>query len=67
MSHQQAPFQLFRIDLSPADYVHVPQAPRIARRAIFARGGDNEWEMAGVLGVSEAGEQMGISNHTWSH
>lgn len=63
----QAPFQLFRIDLSPADYVHVPQAPRIARRPIFARGGDNEWEMAGVLGVNEAGEQVGISNHTWSH
>jgi kynurenine formamidase len=59
--------QLIRVDLSPADYVHVPQAPRIERRAIFARGGDNEWQMSGVIGVTETGEQMGISNHTWSH
>lgn len=60
-------FQLIRIDLSPADYVHVPQAPRIERRAIFSRGGANEWEMSGVVGVREDGGCAGISNHTWSH
>jgi kynurenine formamidase len=62
-----SPFQLIRVDLSPADYVHVPQAPRIHRRAIFARDHTNEWEMSGVLGVSELGECLGLSNHTWSH
>ena len=67
MSMQSDYFQLIRVDLSPADYVHVPQAPKIERRAIFARGGDNEWEMSGVLGINEAGECLGISNHTWSH
>lgn len=60
-------FQLIRIDLSPSDYVHVPQAPRVERRPIFSRGGDNEWEMSGVLGVAEDGGCAGISNHTWSH
>ncbi|HYL98990.1 MAG TPA: cyclase family protein [Blastocatellia bacterium] len=59
--------QLIRVDLSPSDYVHVPQAPRIERRAIFARGPGNEWEMSGVLGLGEKGECLGISNHTWSH
>lgn len=61
------PFQLLRVDLSPADYVHVPQAPRIERRPIFARGADNEWEMSGVVGLDAAGECAGVSNHTWSH
>ncbi len=60
-------FQLVRVDLSPADYVHVPQAPKIERRAIFARGGDNEWAMSGVVGLNAAGECVGVSNHTWSH
>lgn len=64
---QFAPFELLRIDLSPADYVHVPQAPRIERRTIFARGADNEWEMSGVVGLDEAGACVGLSNHTWSH
>lgn len=58
---------IVRIDLSPSDYVYVPQAPRIERRPIFARDSQNEWEMWGVLGVGESGEQLGISNHTWSH
>jgi len=64
---QSAPFQLVRVDLSPADYVHVPQAPKIERRPIFARGADHEWEMSGVVGVNAAGECVGLSNHTWSH
>jgi kynurenine formamidase len=67
MSFMPAPFQLVRVDLSPADYVHVPQAPRIERRPIFARGGDNEWEMMGVVGIDAAGRCAGLSNHTWSH
>jgi kynurenine formamidase len=67
MNNHSAAFHLIRVDLSPSDYVHVPQAPRIERRPIFARGPENEWEMSGVLAVSEAGESMGISNHTWSH
>ena len=58
---------IVRIDLSPSDYVHVPQAPRIERRPIFARDCENEWEMWGVVGVGQSGEQLGISNHTWSH
>ncbi|MBA3439528.1 MAG: cyclase family protein [Pyrinomonadaceae bacterium] len=67
MNTQQSSLKLFRIDLSPADYVHVPQAPKIERRSIFARSEDNEWEMTGVVGVNDAGECVGISNHTWSH
>jgi kynurenine formamidase len=59
--------RLIRIDLSPPDYIHVPQAPRIERRPIFARGADNEWQMWGVYGVNEGGERVGLSNHTWSH
>ncbi len=59
--------RLIRIDLSPPDYIHVPQAPRIERRPILARGGDNEWQMWGVYGVTERGERVGLSNHTWSH
>ena len=58
---------LLKIDLSPSDYVYVPRAPRIERRPIFARDAQNEWEMWGVLGLGESGEQLGISNHTWSH
>ena len=42
---------IVRIDLSPSDYVYVPQAPRIERRPIFARDAENEWEMWGVVGV----------------
>lgn len=67
MNTPQPSVKLFRIDLSPADYVHVPQAPRIERRSILARGADNEWQMTGVVGVNEAGECVGVSNHTWSH
>ncbi|HEY3132188.1 MAG TPA: cyclase family protein [Acidobacteriota bacterium] len=59
--------KLIRVDLSPRDYVHVPQAPRIERRDIFARGGDNEWQMSGVVGIDRSGKCLGISNHTWSH
>jgi len=67
MIEKTASFQLVRVDLSPTDYVHVPQAPKIERRPIFARGGDNEWEMSGVVGLNAAGECVGVSNHTWSH
>lgn len=58
---------LTRYDLSPPDYVHVPQAPRIERPEILHRGGDNEWQMWGVAGVTATGERTGVSNHTWSH
>jgi kynurenine formamidase len=58
---------LTRYDLSPPDYVHVPQAPRIDRPEILRRGGDNEWQMWGVTGVGPGGERTGVSNHTWSH
>lgn len=59
--------KLVRVDLSPRDYVHVPQAPKIERRDIFARGGDNQWQMSGVVGIDPSGKCLGISNHTWSH
>ena len=58
---------LTRYDLSPPDYVHVPQAPRIERPEILRRGGDNEWQMWGVSGVTADGQRTGLSNHTWSH
>lgn len=58
---------MIRIDLSPSDYIHVPQAPRIERRPILSRGPGNEWQMWGAYGVSESGERVGLSNHTWSH
>ena len=58
---------LLRFDLSPPDYVHVPQAPRIERPEISRRGPDNEWQMWGVTGVGKDGAPLGISNHTWSH
>jgi kynurenine formamidase len=58
---------LIRIDLSPSDYVHVPQAPRIERPELLRRGGENEWQMWGVTGVGHDGERLGLSNHTWSH
>src|SRR3954471_9709489 len=59
--------RLIRIDLSPTDYIHVPQAPRIERSPIFSRGTGNEWQMWGVYGVNATGGRVGISNHTWSH
>jgi kynurenine formamidase len=58
---------LIRIDMSPPDFVHVPQAPRIERRPILSRTAENEWHMWGVYGVNESGERVGLSNHTWSH
>jgi kynurenine formamidase len=58
---------LTRYDLSPSDYVHVPQAPRIERLEILRRGGGNEWQMWGVSGLTASGERTGVSNHTWSH
>jgi kynurenine formamidase len=59
--------RLIRIDLSPTDYIHVPQAPRIERSPIYSRGPGNEWQMWGVYGVNASGDRVGISNHTWSH
>jgi kynurenine formamidase len=56
-----------RVDLSPPDYAHVPQAPRIERRVILARDASNPWQMRGVLGIGADGRALGISNHTWSH
>jgi kynurenine formamidase len=58
---------LLRFDLSPPDYIHVPQAPRIERPEISRRGTDNEWQMWGVTGVGKNGAPLGVSNHTWSH
>ena len=55
---------LTRYDLSPPDYIHVPQAPRIERPEILRRGGDNEWQMWGVSGVTRDGTRTGVSNHT---
>lgn len=59
--------RVIRIDLSPPAFIHVPQAPRVERRTILARGSENEWHMAGVCGVDAEGRQAGLSNHTWSH
>lgn len=56
-----------RVDLSPADYVHVPQAPRIERRIFLARDAAQPWHMRIVCGVTQEGEAAGVSNHTWSH
>jgi len=56
-----------RVDLSPAEYAHVPQAPRIERHVILARDAENPWQMRGVLGVDGTGRAVGVSNHTWSH
>jgi kynurenine formamidase len=56
-----------RVDLSPAEYAHVPQAPRIERRVILARDDANPWQMRGVVGLDAGGRALGVSNHTWSH
>ena len=58
---------MFRIDLSPPDFIHVPQAPRIERRTFCERGADNEWHMWTAGSVTDSGERLGLSNHTWSH
>ena len=58
--------RLIRIDLSPPEFIHVPQAPRIERHAILSRAPGNEWHMSGVSGLRE-GVRVGVSNHTWSH
>ena len=63
---QEGP-RLIRIDLSPSDFVHVPQAPRIERHPILSRDAVNEWQMWGVSGIGASGERVGLSNHTWSH
>jgi kynurenine formamidase len=59
--------RLIRIDLSPPDFIHVPQAPRIERHEILRRDGANEWQMWGVCGLDASGARVGVSNHTWSH
>jgi kynurenine formamidase len=58
---------LIRIDLSPPDFVHVPQAPRIERPELMRRDATNEWQMWSVAGIAHDGSRVGISNHTWSH
>jgi kynurenine formamidase len=59
---------LCRVDLSPVEYTHVPQAPRIERRVILARDGTNPWQMRGVVPIDTGGGvAAGVSNHTWSH
>ena len=58
---------MYRIDLSPPDFIHVPQAPRIERRTYCTRDGQNEWHMWTAGSVTAAGERFGLSNHTWSH
>jgi kynurenine formamidase len=65
MSSHDAP--ICRVDLSPAEYTHVPQAPRIERRVILARDEANPWQMRGVVGLDASGRALGVSNHTWSH
>lgn len=67
MNRKSPPFRLMRVDLSPSDYVYVPQAPKIERRSIYSRNETNEWEMSGVVGVNTTGEYLGLSNHAWSH
>ena len=58
---------MIRIDLSPPDFIHVPQAPRIERRTFCTRTPDNEWHMWTAGSVTSDGERLGLSNHTWSH
>jgi kynurenine formamidase len=58
---------MLRIDLSPADFVHVPQAPRIERRTFCTRSQGSEWHMWTAGSVTPGGERFGLSNHTWSH
>jgi kynurenine formamidase len=58
---------VIRVDLSPPDYIHVPQAPRIERRTFCTRAPGNEWHMWTAGSVTRAGERFGLSNHTWSH
>jgi kynurenine formamidase len=58
---------MFRIDLSPPDFIHVPQAPRIERRTFCTREPGNEWHMWTAGSVTPSGERFGLSNHTWSH
>jgi kynurenine formamidase len=58
---------MIRIDLSPRDFIHVPQAPRIERRTFCTRNPGNEWHMWTVGSVTAEGERLGLSNHTWSH
>ena len=58
---------MLRIDLSPSDFVHVPQAPRIERRTFCTRTPDNPWHMWTAGSVAADGERFGLSNHTWSH
>ena len=58
---------MLRIDLSPPDFIHVPQAPRIERRTFCERNADNQWHMWTAGSVTDSGERLGLSNHTWSH
>lgn len=58
---------MIRIDLSPPEFIHVPQAPRIERRTFCTRTPDNEWHMWTAGSVTAEGERLGLSNHTWSH
>ena len=58
---------MIRVDLSPPDFVHVPQAPRIERRTFCTRTAGNEWHMWTAGSVTTGGERFGLSNHTWSH
>lgn len=58
---------VIRVDLSPADFIHVPQAPRIERRTFCTRTPDNPWHMWTSGSVTAEGERLGLSNHTWSH
>ena len=58
---------MIRVDLSPPDFIHVPQAPRIERRTFCTRSPGNEWHMWTAGSVARDGERYGLSNHTWSH
>ena len=58
---------MIRVDLSPPDFIHVPQAPRIERRTFCTRVPGNEWHMWTAGSLTPDGERFGLSNHTWSH
>jgi kynurenine formamidase len=58
---------VIRVDLSPPDFIHVPQAPRIERRTFCTRDAQNEWHMWTAGSVTPDGDRFGLSNHTWSH
>src|SRR5262245_15543909 len=59
---------LCRVDLSPVEYTHVPQAPRIERRVVLAPGSPDSLQVGGGGAVEHrCGVAPGGSNHTLAH